>query len=169
MTLNFNARPSDNTPAQLRDRAKPEGWPVGSFESYAQAQAAVDMLADNNFPVDKLTIVGIDLMEVERVVGKLTWGRVLIGGAASGAWMGLFVAVVMGMVSGTWGAALMMGIPLGVVFGMGLAAVQYASTNGKRDFASSTHIVAGRYDVLCHPSAAREARDAIANYMRSAR
>ncbi|CAB0840100.1 hypothetical protein FRC0337_00949 [Corynebacterium diphtheriae] len=75
MTLNFNARPSDNTPAQLRDRAKPEGWPVGSFESYAQAQAAVDMLADNNFPVDKLTIVGVDLMEVERVVGKLTWGE----------------------------------------------------------------------------------------------
>ena len=50
---------------------------MGSFDSYADAQAAVDMLSDkSDFPVAELTIVGVDLMEVEHVVGRLTWGRV---------------------------------------------------------------------------------------------
>ena len=32
-------------------RPRPEGWPVGSFDSYADAQAAVDMLSDkSDFP-----------------------------------------------------------------------------------------------------------------------
>ena len=44
-------------------RPRPEGWPVGSFDSYADAQAAVDMLSDkSDFPVAELTIVGVDLM-----------------------------------------------------------------------------------------------------------
>ena len=61
-------------------RPRPEGWPVGSFDSYADAQAAVDMLSDkSDFPVAELTIVGVDLMEVEHVVGRLTWGRVIAG------------------------------------------------------------------------------------------
>ena len=134
--------------SELGLKKRPEGWPVGSFQTYEEAQRAVDMLSDNEFPVAELTIVGVDLMEVETVTGRLTWGRVLAGGAASGAWLGLFFGLVMG-----------------VVFGVVLAAVPYWASRGKRDFTSATQIVAGRYDILCRPDRAREARDMIARNM----
>lgn len=70
---------------------RPEGWPIGSFEDYESAQHAVDSLSDEeDFPVDDITIVGVNLMQVERVTSRLTWGKVLSGGAISGAWMGVF-------------------------------------------------------------------------------
>ena len=59
----------------------PTGWVVGAYPTYAQAQAAVDHLADEEFPVHEVTIVGVDLMQVERVTGRLTWTKVLLGGA----------------------------------------------------------------------------------------
>lgn len=50
----------------------PEGWPVGSYATYAEAQRAVNHLTDEGFPVEDLTIVGVDLMLVERVLGPLS-------------------------------------------------------------------------------------------------
>ena len=47
----------------------PTGWVVGSYPTYAQAQAAVDHLADEEFPVHEVTIVGVDLMQVEDLEG----------------------------------------------------------------------------------------------------
>ena len=43
---------------------------VGVFNSYAEAQKAVDRLADNDFPVKNLAIVGTDLKLMERVTGR---------------------------------------------------------------------------------------------------
>ena len=79
---------------QLQIREVPSGWPVGSFDTYAEAQEAVDSLSDREFPVEKLTIVGVDLMQVENITGRLTWGRVLGGGALSGLWMGMFIGLI---------------------------------------------------------------------------
>ena len=36
----------------------PTGWPVGSYATYEEAQRAVDHLADSDFPVADVTIVG---------------------------------------------------------------------------------------------------------------
>ncbi len=47
----------------------PKGWPIGSYPTYAEAQKAVDYLSDQQFPVQQVTIVGVDLMQVERVTG----------------------------------------------------------------------------------------------------
>ena len=77
----------------------PKGWPVGSYPTYAEAQRAVDYLSDNQFPVQQVTIVGVDLMQVERVTGRLTWGKVLGGGVLSGAWLGVFIGLVLGLFS----------------------------------------------------------------------
>lgn len=143
-------------------RSRPTGWPVGSFDSYEDAQAAVDKLSDLEFPVADLTIVGVDLMEVERVSGRLTWPRVLGGGAASGAWIGIFFGLLLSFLGGDIASALMLGLLMGVVFGVVSAAVPYALSAGKRDFTSRTEIVAGRYDVLADPARAAEARDIIA-------
>lgn len=147
----------------LGNRQPPEGWPVGSFTTYTQAQAAVDMLSDSeNFPVGELTIVGVNLMEVERVTGRLNWGRVLGAGAASGAWMGLLVGLIMAMFSPGIAAPLLSGVLIGALFGMVASAVTYGASRGRRDFTSSREIVAGRYDVLCTAQHARQARDMIA-------
>ncbi len=70
----------------------PKGWPIGSYPTYAEAQRAVDYLSDQEFPVQQVTIVGVDLMQVERVTGRLTWPKVIGGGGVlSGAWLGLFI------------------------------------------------------------------------------
>ncbi|MGP6173524.1 general stress protein [Corynebacterium sp. A21] len=143
-------------------RRRPEGWPVGSFESYEQAQRAVDLLSDREFPVDELTIVGLNLMEVERVTGRLTWGKVILGGAASGAWLGVFFGLLMGILGGGFLTPMIIGVVMGAVFGIVLTAVPYGFSGGRRDFTSQTQIVASRYDVLCAPGNAKEARDVIA-------
>ena len=144
-------------------RQRPEGWPVGSFETYEQAQAAVEMLTkDDSFPVAELTIVGVDLMEVERVVGRLSWGKVLVSGALSGIWMGAFFGLLMGYFNENWVGPLIAGVVMGVIFGVTSSSVSYAASKKSRDFSTTTEIVAGRYDVLCSPPHARQARDMIA-------
>jgi hypothetical protein len=141
----------------------PSGWPIGSYDSYEGAQRAVDYLADNNFPVQEVTIVGVQPMLVERVSGRLTWGRVLGGAAASGAWFGLFVGLLLSLF--TPGAGLMpilIGLVTGVGFSLVFAAIGYAATRGKRDFVSQSQLVAQRYDVLAQPRSAEQGRDLLA-------
>jgi hypothetical protein len=79
----------------------PKGWPIGSYPTYAEAQRAVDYLSDQDFPVQQVTIVGVDLMQVERVTGRLTWPKVLGGGVLTGAWLGLFIGLILGIFSST--------------------------------------------------------------------
>lgn len=142
----------------------PTGWPIGSYGTYEEAQRAVDHLADHDFPVQEVTIVGVDLMLVERVTGRLTWRKVLAGGAASGAWLGLFVGLLMGLFTpqGAWFGPVLVGLAIGIVFGLVAAAVSYASARGRRDFSSASQLVAGHYDVLSAPAHAEQGRDMLA-------
>jgi hypothetical protein len=135
---------------------------VGSYPTYAQAQAAVDHLADEDFPVHEVTIVGVDLMQVERVTGRLTWPKVLLGGLATGAWLGLFVGLLLGIFTQPMWGIVLTGLVGGSVFGVVSAALSYAATRGKRDFASTSQLVAGRYDILCEPASAEKVRDELA-------
>ena len=158
MTAAFAPKPSAINLPTL-----PDGWPVGSYDTYQEAQRAVDHLADNEFPVHDVTIVGVEPMVVERVAARLTWGRVLGGGAASGAWLGLFVGLLLSLF--TPGAGLfpiLIGLVSGVVFGVASAAMRYGATRGQRDFVSHSQLVARRYDVLCKPRNAVRGRDMLA-------
>ncbi len=141
----------------------PTGWPIGSYDTYEQAQRAVDYLADTNFPVQDVTIVGVSPMLVERVRARLTWGRVLSAGAASGAWFGLFVGILLTIFTPAAGIApLLLGLVIGVVFGLASAAMSYGATRGRRDFTSQSQLVAQRYDVLCQPRNAELAKQLLA-------
>src|SRR5271169_5178708 len=140
----------------------PKGWPVGSYPTYAEAQRAVDYLSDQQFPVQQVTIVGVDLMQVERVTGRLTWTKVLGGGVLSGAWLGLFIGFVLGFFSRYLWVALVTGLVAGWVFGLITSAVPYAMARGTRYFSSTMQLEAGRYDVLCNPQNAEKARDLLA-------
>ena len=141
----------------------PKGWPVGSYSTYAEAQRAVDYLSEQDFPVEQVTIVGVDLMQVERVTGRLTWPKVLGGGVLSGAWLGLFIGLVFGFFNPNFGSALATGLIAGVFFGLITSSVPYAMARGTRDFSSTLQLVAGRYDVLCDPKNAEKARDLLAH------
>ena len=163
MTSSFSSQDRPAGPPRLP--TKPTGWPIGSYEEYGQAQRAVDYLAESEFPVQDVTIVGVDLMLVERVTGRLSWRRVLGAGAASGAWFGLFVGVMLSLFTGGQQTGLLqiaVCLVLGVLFFTVFAAVGYASTRGRRDFQSSSQLVAGRYDVLCQPRNAEQGRDLLA-------
>ena len=140
----------------------PKGWPIGSYGTYAEAQRAVDYLSDEQFPVQHVTIVGVDLMQVERVTGRLTWSRVLVGGAFSGAWLGIFIGLVLGFFGTNPWESLLAGLVAGVFFGLITSGLQYAMARGTRDFSSTLQLVAGRYDVLCDPASAEQGRDLLA-------
>lgn len=140
----------------------PRGWPIGSYGTYAEAQRAVDYLSDQHFSVEDVTIVGVDLMQVEKVLGRLTWGKVIGGGLVSGAWLGLFFGLIMGIFVSNPLGAILVGLGGGLIFGLISAALPYAATRGQRDFASTMQLVAGRYDVICDPKSAERARDLLA-------
>jgi hypothetical protein len=143
------------------------GVQVGSYDSYEQAQAAVDYLSDEKFPVENVTIIGTDLRMIETVTGRLTWGRAIGAGAAGGAWWGLFVGLLLGIFSSSgtsWIGSVLSGLLIGLVFGALFGAMSYGATQGRRDFTSTNKIVASRYDVMCNPAHAEEARAQLARF-----
>ncbi|WP_407341523.1 general stress protein [Pengzhenrongella phosphoraccumulans] len=138
----------------------PKGEQVATYVAYLEAQRAVDHLADKQFPVKLVTIVGTDLRMVERVTGRLSYPRVAMAGAASGAWFGLFVGLLLLMfsTSTTQTFPLLAAILIGAAFGMLFSVITYSFTAGKRDFTSQSQIVAGSYSVLCAAEQAHKAR-----------
>ncbi|MBO3083704.1 general stress protein [Cellulomonas fengjieae] len=153
MSLSGNTRtPSTPTP--------PQGEVVASYATYLEAQKAVDHLADSAFAVQLVTIVGTDLKMVERVTGRLSYPRVALGGFLSGAWFGLFVGLLLSLFSapGTQ-SPLVPAIFIGGAFGLLFAVLTYSFSRGKRDFTSTSQIVASSYAVLCRQEQAHKARE----------
>ncbi|WP_420175838.1 general stress protein [Luteococcus sp. OSA5] len=136
---------------------------VAIYPTYAEAQRAVDLLADKDFPVQNLCIVGTDLKQVERVLGKLTLGKVLTQGAISGLGTGLFLGLVMMLflTSIPQTQALFMGVVIGIGMGLLSSGLGYAMSGGRRDFQSVQAIVATRYEVLGEHSVVHQAREAL--------
>ncbi|MFZ4894124.1 general stress protein [Plantibacter sp. Mn2098] len=138
----------------------PRGESVASFGSYEAAQAAVASLAHADFPVREVSIIGSDLKSVERVTGKLSYGRAAGAGAISGAWLGLFLGLVLIIFNPTTeivlvGAAVLMGAAFGMLFGI----VSYSVTRRRRDYTSATLVVASTYEVIVGPELANRARN----------
>ena len=130
------------------------------YDDYAAAQKAVDFLSDKEFPVQNCMIVGTDLKRVERITGRLTTGRVALGGLISGVWLGLFIGLIFTLFTdeGVLGV-LLSTVVIGALFGVIWALVGYAFTRGQRDFSSVTSVVATKYEVLVeHKVAAAGAR-----------
>lgn len=137
----------------------PRGERIAAYDTYLEAQRAVDFLSDQQFPVERVTIVGSDLRMVERVTGRLNYPRVALAGAASGAWFGLFVGLLLSLFA-QQGSLLALVVPallIGAGFGMLFGVISYAFTGGRRDFTSSSQIVASSYQLLCAPEQAQQA------------
>ncbi|HEU4465291.1 MAG TPA: general stress protein [Agromyces sp.] len=141
----------------------PKGETVASYETYQEAQAAVDQLAKAEFPVRELSIVGHDLTSVERITGTLSWGRAAGAGALSGAWFGTFLGLLLFIFSpsgtslGILGAAILIGAGFGMIFSV----VSYSINRRRRDFTSVMQVLATRYAVIAEPSHVARAREVL--------
>jgi hypothetical protein len=136
---------------------------LATYDDYAAAQRSVDYLSDQKFPVEHLMIVGTDLKRVERITGRLTTGRVALGGALSGLWFGLFIGLIFTLFTTSNAVATILStVAFGAAFGLIWALVGYAATRGQRDFASVTEVVATRYEILVEHKVAARARELLA-------
>lgn len=143
--------------AQL-DSGLPKGDLLGRFDSYLDAQKLVDFLADNNFPVANVSIVGNDLKMVERVTAKLSYPKVALSGAAQGALFGAFVGLILSLFGSGNVVQIITSVVLGMAIWMIFGVLTYSMRRGKRDFASSQQVLATSYDVVVafeHAQAAR--------------
>lgn len=140
----------------------PRGEAIARYTSYAEAQKAVDYLADQQFEVAKVSIIGSDLKSVEQVTGRLSYPKVALQGALNGVVFGAFFGLLMSLLGGMdLAQALLLPIIMGGAFWMLLATITYAMQRGKRDFTSTNRIVAGSYEVIAAPEVAGEARNVL--------
>ncbi len=134
---------------------------VGIYNSYADAQRAVDYLSDEKFEVQNLAIVGTELKSVERVLGRRNWGTVITQGLQSGISTGLLVGLVVLIFTKptSYFVLLLVSLAIGITLAIAFSAAGYAMTRGKRDFTSVTQTVATKYEVLCEHKVAAQARE----------
>ncbi len=135
---------------------------VASYGTYAEAQGAVDRLADEGFPVERLSIVAEGLRFEERVTGRKSYGRAALEGLGAGALPGALVGFVFGLfslvdplVSGLLLSfyGLLFGALIGAAFGL----ISHALSGGRRDFSSVGAMRADSYDVVADEEVAESA------------
>ncbi len=139
----------------------PRGVTAGSYATYPEAQAAVDLLADQGFAVEHVSIIGKDLKLVERVVAPLSYPKVALSSAVSGMWFGLLIGILLSLFGSSAdqsGFPLFSSVLLGAAFWMLFGVIGYAMRRGKHDFASTYAVVASGYEVIIDQEAAAEAK-----------
>ena len=148
---------------QPRGAVIPSGETVATFDSYAEAQAAVDRLARAEFPVKELSIVGSDLKSVERVTGKMSYGRAALAGALSGLWVGIFFGLLLVLLSPTSTTPLFLvaAALIGAGFGLFFNIVVYSLGRRRRDYTSVMQVVASSYAVVVGVELANRARNVL--------
>ena len=149
------------TPEQINARIV-----LAEFDTYAEAQEVVDTLSDQHFPVEHVSIIGVDLRTVETAVGRMSWGRAALGGLAMGAWFGLLIGLFVSLFATSQGSTLtlvLLGLLYGAAFGIIFGLVSYAFTGGKRDFVSRSQLVAARYQVTVDAEVVAKAQEALAS------
>lgn len=153
----------NRAPSQLSIAPEmPRGEVVGRYRTYAEAQKAVDYMSDEHFPVAMVSIIGSDLKSVEQVTGRLSYPRVALQGALNGLFFGAFFGLILTLFGGPEAAAsILPTMLLGGAFFMLTATLTYAMSRGKRDFTSTSRIVAGSYEVLAAPEVAGQARQVL--------
>jgi len=144
------------------DLSGPHRRAVASYQSYGEAERAVDYLSDNHFPVERVAIVGEDVKLVEQVVGRLNYGTAALHGAGSGALVGALIGWIFGLLD--WVRPLVTGLALaaygliaGAVIGAVFGVVAYAFQGGRRDFRSVRELMPTTYQVLVDDEVATEA------------
>ena len=142
----------------------PTGDVIATYDTYQEAQSAVDKLAETDgFPVQTTAIVGNDMKSVERVTGRLSWGRAAGAGAASGLWLGLLfglVTTIFTPANANPGTGYLIGaVLLGAAFGIVYGLISYAVSRNRRDFSSVMQVIATTYSIVVPREVANRARN----------
>ena len=134
---------------------------IATTVRYDDAEAIVDRLADDGFPVEHVAIVGRDMHYVERVTGRLNALRAGLSGALSGLLLGLFVGVLFAFWFAHDGTSLLAVLAYWIIFGAligaGIALLGYFLNGGRRNFSSVSGMEAERFDVLVEEPFAEDA------------
>jgi uncharacterized membrane protein len=142
---------------------------IAAFDTYTEAQRAVDHLSDRGFPVQHVAIVGQGLRYVEQVTGRLTTARAALLGAAQGALLGAILGLLAGLIftldpSPAIPLLVLYGLVVGAIFGAIAGALSHAMSRGERDFASVSGMEADRYVLLVDEDHADKATEILRAY-----
>ena len=128
----------------------PTGDVVGEFSNYGDAVMLVDRIVAGGFAANLIAIVGSDLKTVERVRGRITYGRMAMNGALNGAWLGLFAGLVFASATSAGAftndviAAAVLGAGLGMIWGV----TRMSMRGNNRQFISGSMVIAASYQVV---------------------
>ena len=127
----------------------PTGTEVASYKTYADAMAALEVLSADGFPLPAVSVVGTDLHMVDRVLGKLTPGKVALGGAAQGITWGLVMSLIFLVFSDSFSLLVpLIAFAAGVTMGVLIAIFSWMNRKGASNFSTRSQLVASRYALL---------------------
>ncbi|BDQ00016.1 hypothetical protein AKACHI_03520 [Aquiluna sp. KACHI24] len=116
----------------------------------------VDRLVAADFAANRISIIGLDPVLVEKVRSKLGYGRVVLSGAITGFWLGILLSLLLGVGIETtadgqlsynpqqFAAVLVVSAGIGMLINI----IRFAVTKNKRGFLSTQMPVASKYRVL---------------------
>jgi len=138
---------------------------LAEFDDYGGAERLVDRLSDAGFPVEHVRILGTGIQSVEQVTGRMTKARASVAGAASGAWFGLLIGLLLSIfaIGPAWLGLMLTGLVIGAMWGALFGLLAHAATRGARDFASVKSLRADTYHVLVDGEHADDARRVLAH------
>jgi len=146
----------------------PKGQVIGKFTEYAEAVSFVEALINHGFPSGAIAIVGKDLRSVERVRGKMTYGRIAISGAMTGSWLGLIIGLFLSSSTPTDAnpttGSMFSYVLIGAGIGMLINLLRFAIARNRRGFISQSSVVAAKYEVQVPSDLADQAERAIAEH-----
>ena len=148
-----------------------DGNVVGTYRTYDDAAEAVSRLAEREYPIEKLTIVGRGVTVRDVVTGPPLMLRRVVDGALTGALAGLLFGIVVGFfnVENPAVAASALGV-YGFFFG-GLIGLIVASAaghlTGRRGFSAVRFLTAEQFDVVAPRSDALDAHERLRAYRRA--
>lgn len=131
----------------------PDGETLATFPGYLEAQALVNSLVTQGVPAQALSIVGADVTLVERITGKIGYGRAALSSAMSGSWLGVLAGLVFVIISPTdvitpIVGGLFIGAGVGMVVGM---LIFTFSKGPQRHYRSMQQVIAQSYRVVVEP------------------
>jgi hypothetical protein len=154
---------------KLNPISMPSGQVLAEFANYEDAVSYVNRLVEGDFPAAQIAIIGSNLSSVERVRGRLGYGRVALGGALTGVWIGLLFAILFGagIEVGAEGQInyapeqFLAAVAIGIGLGMMLNILRHALNKKRRNFVSAPVMVAETYRVQVPEAEAARAQAAL--------
>jgi len=159
---------SNKSTASRQDGAMlgvPTGANLGTFQNYPEAQEMVNTLVREGVPARALSIVGSDVTLVERVTGKIGYGRAALSSAISGSWVGILAGLVVALIEPSdFLTPLAGGLMIGAGGGMVIGMLLFTFGAGKKQmYRSMQQVIAASYRVVVENAEHAHATQALSN------